>query len=67
MSKLILEFPLPEGAVTVKDLALRAELGNGCTLISSVPAWVKSVSTAVLRLEMEIEGSPDQDARPTKD
>jgi hypothetical protein len=58
MGQLILEFPLAPGSVVVDGLTLRVDLGNGCKLVSTVPEWVKVVESAVLRLEMEIVGSP---------
>jgi hypothetical protein len=58
MSKLILEFPLPLGAVAFTEDSIVVDLGNGVRLRSSIPEWVKAVRGAKLILEMDIEGSP---------
>lgn len=58
MSKLIIEFPLPNSSVSLKGSELHVELGNSVRLITDAPSWLKEIHTAKLQLIMEIEGSP---------
>lgn len=63
MSTVILEYFLPDGAALIVKDSLVLDLGNGVTLRSSLPTWVKVIHKATLKIELEIEGSPDAPAQ----
>ena len=63
MSQLIMEFPLDGRNIVLSDGALTVHLGNGVTLKTDAPEWIKWIHSAKLQLIMEVEGSPT-DAKP---
>lgn len=58
MTQLFLDFPLPRGSATVRDEKIIVDLGNGVTLTTEAPPWIKSVYTATLRVALTVEGCP---------
>ena len=56
MGQLILEFPLPNA--TLEDERVIISLGNGVSMSSGIPSWVKEIKQTKLQVILEIEGDP---------
>ena len=66
MSQLTLQFPLLSSDLSIDGGKLTVDLGNGVTLRTSIPDWVKDIKAGELILIMEVEGSPpDAKSRET--
>jgi hypothetical protein len=66
MSQVKFEFQLGRDAADLQDGFVRVSLGNGVSLTTSIPKWVKGINDVRLDIVMDIEGSPpDADTRST--